>query len=111
MRVLHLILALVCLSFCTGCGKEIKVTYSPSFKDDPVRKVFVIEKLRKTDPVGAECLERGIPWDEYYEEYDRKFKEEFKDYPFPGGNGNWIPSRDGPEKSDTIVDGYEYNRV
>ena len=34
-----------------------------------------------------------------------------KDWPFPGANGNYIPSRDGLEKSDTIVDGYPYNNV
>ena len=33
------------------------------------------------------------------------------DWPFPGANGNWIPSRDGIENSDTIVDGYPYNHV
>jgi len=34
-----------------------------------------------------------------------------KDWPFPGANGNYIPSRDGLENSDTIVDGYPYNNV
>ena len=34
-----------------------------------------------------------------------------KDWPFPGANGNWIPSRDGLNNSDTIVDGFPYNRV
>lgn len=37
--------------------------------------------------------------------------EELKDWPFPGANGNWVPSRDGLENSDTIVDGFPYNRV
>ena len=34
-----------------------------------------------------------------------------KDWPFPGANGNYIPSRDGLENSDTIVDGYPYNHI
>lgn len=34
-----------------------------------------------------------------------------KNWPFPGANGNYIPSRDGLENSDTIVDGYPYNHI
>ena len=34
-----------------------------------------------------------------------------KDWPFPGANGNWIPSRDGLENCDTIVDGFPYNHI
>ena len=34
-----------------------------------------------------------------------------KDWPFPGANGDWLPSRDGLENCDTIVDGFPYNRV
>lgn len=34
-----------------------------------------------------------------------------KDWPFPGANGDFVPSRDALEESDTVVDGYPYNRI
>ena len=34
-----------------------------------------------------------------------------ENWPFPGAKGNYIPSRDGLENSDTIVDGFPYNHV
>lgn len=34
-----------------------------------------------------------------------------RDWPFPGANGNYIPSRDGLENCDTVVDGFPYNHV
>lgn len=99
-----MILFLVMLA--VGCSSEPKTVYSPSFKDDPVRKHIYLEELKKKDAIQYECEVRGITYEEYMHELDSVLE----DWPFPGAKGQWIPSRERPEDSDTIVDGFGYNR-
>lgn len=89
-----------------GCGNNYRVTYSPSYKDDPVRKYIELQDLRKKDPIAAEMMECGTTLSR--EEY---LDSVLKDWPFPKAGGKWVPSRDGIENSDTVVEGFPYNRV
>ena len=34
-----------------------------------------------------------------------------RDWPFPGAKGEYVPSRESLENSDTVVDGYGYNKA
>lgn len=93
-----LIFLIILCGLVMGCEQEYKVHYNPSFKDD-----FALKERRES--LRQETLMRKSH--RSFEEID----EELKDWPFPGANGNWIPSRDGLDNSDTIVDGFPYNRV
>lgn len=68
-------LVVVVLTVLVSCHPEPKVHYSPSFKDDPVVRRMKIDYIRKTDPVRAECEERGITYDEYLMECDSALKD------------------------------------
>jgi hypothetical protein len=87
------LLLLFTILIMVGCTSEPKVKYSPSFKDDPVVKKLEEKKRLR---LGRTMAERDSM---------------LKDWPFPGANGEWIPSRDGIENSDTVVNGFPYNRV
>ena len=93
-----LIYLIILCGLMMGCEQEYKVHYNPSFKDD-----FALKERRES--LRQETLMRESH--SSFEEID----EVLKDWPFPGANGNWIPSRDGLDNSDTIVDGFPYNRV
>ena len=103
-KLLFFIVAVIGLA---GCDFEPKVHYSPSFKDDPVKKRIELDEFKRKNPVLYRMKMEGIEnmtEDEYLDSI-------LKDWPFPGARGNWIPSRDGIENSDTVVDGFPYNRV
>lgn len=94
-----------------ACSKKKDgVVYQPSFKDDPVRLWVVQEAEKKEearDPIAAEMKRCGTKLSrmEYIDSC-------LKDYPFPGGHGDWEPVRypdQGPP--DTIVDGIGYVNI
>lgn len=101
-----LILVMIIFLGLLGCHRSYKVSYSPSFKDDPVRKQIYLEKLKKEDPVGYNMEVSGTKLSraEYIDSC-------LRDWPFKGANGNWIPMRSSdPEPPDTIVDNIGYRR-
>ena len=100
MKKLPIILSILIM---VGCTSEPKVKYSPSFKDDTVKAKYEKNFHQKYyDDNGNELS---------YMEYMEYLNTKLKDWPFPGANGEWIPSRDGIENSDTVVNGFPYNRV
>jgi hypothetical protein len=104
-RLLHsCIIGTILIVGCTDY--RYKVNYSPSYKDDPVRKKLVMDYIMKMDPISAEMKLSGTKLSQM--DY---IDSCLKDWPFPNANGNWIPSRDGLENCDTIVDGCPYNHV
>lgn len=44
-------------------------------------------------------------------EYSRHLDSVLQDWPFPGAKGEYVPSRESLENSDTIVNGYGYNKA
>ena len=77
------ILFLILLSVLLGCSKhQVRIPVAP------------VEPPQESAEESAEERDSAL-----------------RDWPFPGAKGNWIPSRDGLENSDTIVNGFPYNRV
>lgn len=72
----------------------------------PTKQEKIVESKKEKDPITLEMKLCGtqLSRQEYLDSC-------LKDWPFPGANGNWVPSRDGVNNSDTIVDGYGYNHV
>ena len=54
-----LILIMIIFLGLIGCNRSYKVSYSPSFKEDPVRKQIYLERLKKEDPIGYDMEVSG----------------------------------------------------
>ena len=105
MRKLVL-LFMVLVTVCCSSGNEVRNRPEAKHERNPEKE------LRNLFPGELNSgIEEAIDSGWSYQQYMIKLIEKQKDWPFPGANGEFVPSRDPLEESDTIVDGYGYNRI
>ena len=66
--------------------------------------IIVLVGCNKKTPIECSFINEEI-------EYSRHLDSVLQDWPFPGANGEYVPSRESLENSDTIVNGYGYNKA
>lgn len=84
--------------FVTIKGNRYEVFHYLSEYGDTIRTVWI-----DLDILSEQFREEAR---KEVEEWEKKYK----DNPFKGGNGDWIPARD-IKDADTIVNGFSYNHI
>ena len=85
-KTIYILMLLICF---VGCLNKQSTPY-----DEWARRKEILIEEELNQPLTAEERDSSL-----------------RDWPFPGANGNWIPSRDGLDNCDTIVNGFPYNHI